>query len=282
MGIGLVRQTFDWATIERKRGVYDFTAYDGFVAALAAHHMDLLPVLLDPPKFRSSAPGKGAKAGTYPPNDYTSMGHFAGLLVHRYGPNGTFWAQRPGVPKVPIHSWQIWNEPSLPAYWPTGPTRRVHAPAQGGGLGDQAQGPTARGRLGRDPAEPPRHPVRQFLNGMYKAARPPRVRHTRDPPVREGRRRRGRRDPLGAADHGFERRHAGADLGHRGRLGERRSRQPVHRRRRGPGQRIRSTFNTLVTCARRTTCAGSSTSTGATARRTRRSSATSGGSIRAC
>ena len=99
MGIGLVRQTFDWATIERKPGVYDLTAYDGLVAALAAHHMRLLPVLLDPPKFRSSAPAKGAKPGTYPPRDYNDMATFAGLLVRRYGPHGSFWRDRPGSPR---------------------------------------------------------------------------------------------------------------------------------------------------------------------------------------
>ena len=42
MGIGLVRQTFDWATIERKPGVYDLTALRRLVAALAAHHMRLI------------------------------------------------------------------------------------------------------------------------------------------------------------------------------------------------------------------------------------------------
>ena len=30
--------------------------------------------------------------------------------VARYGPNGTFWAENPAVPKRPIRTWQIWNE----------------------------------------------------------------------------------------------------------------------------------------------------------------------------
>ncbi len=170
MGIGLVRQTFDWATIERKRGVYDFTAYDGFVAALAAHHMELLPVLLDPPKFRSSAPSKGAKAGTYPPKDFTSMGHFAALLVHRYGPNGTFWAQRPGLPKVPIRAWQVWNEPSLPAYWPSGPnpaqyTRLLKVV----GAAIKRKDPGAEVVTAGIPESKLGIPFGTFLKGMYKA-----------------------------------------------------------------------------------------------------------------
>jgi hypothetical protein len=49
------------------------------------------------------------------------MGTFAAVLARRYGPNGSFWRANPELPKVPIRSWQVWNEPSLPAYWPTGP-----------------------------------------------------------------------------------------------------------------------------------------------------------------
>ena len=37
--------------------------------------------------------------------------------MRRYGPNGTLWAERPDVPKLPIRSWQIWNEPNLRLYW---------------------------------------------------------------------------------------------------------------------------------------------------------------------
>jgi hypothetical protein len=170
IGVGLVRQTFDWANIERKRNVYDLTVYDGFVAALAAHHMQVLPVLLNPPKFRSSAPKRGAKAGTYPPADNVAMAKFAKVLVRRYGPNGNFWKQRPGLPKVPITSWQIWNEPSLPAYWPTGPDpaaytrmlRTVGAAIKG--LDPAAEIVTAgipQSRLGM--------PFGRFLNGMYDA-----------------------------------------------------------------------------------------------------------------
>jgi hypothetical protein len=121
LGVGVLRQTFDWATIERVPGRYDFTAYDSFVASLAIRHMTVLPVLLDPPPFRSSAPAQGAKTGTYPPRDYADMGDFAAILVRRYGPRGRFWRFHPELPKVPIRAWQVWNEPSLPAYWPSGP-----------------------------------------------------------------------------------------------------------------------------------------------------------------
>lgn len=121
MGVGLVRETFDWAQIEPAPRRFDFTEYDSFVGSLAARHMTVLPVLLDPPKFLSSAPAHGAQPGTYPPRNYADMGAFAATLVRRYGPRGKFWGAHPELPRVPIRAWQVWNEPSLPAYWPAGP-----------------------------------------------------------------------------------------------------------------------------------------------------------------
>jgi hypothetical protein len=49
------------------------------------------------------------------------MARFARALVHRYGHGGSFWRLHPELPNLPVRAWQVWNEPSLPAYWPTGP-----------------------------------------------------------------------------------------------------------------------------------------------------------------
>jgi hypothetical protein len=46
------------------------------------------------------------------------MALFASYLVGRYGRHGTLWAERPTVPRLPIHSWQVWNEPNLWPWWP--------------------------------------------------------------------------------------------------------------------------------------------------------------------
>jgi polysaccharide biosynthesis protein PslG len=123
-GVALIRQTFDWASIERSRGQYDFSFYDAYVAAAAQHGIRILPVLFNPPSFRSSRPRRHAKRGTYPPKRYPDMGRFGAVLVRRYGPRGSFWRARPDLPKLPIRSWQIWNEPHLRVYWPSGPSPR--------------------------------------------------------------------------------------------------------------------------------------------------------------
>lgn len=126
IGIGLLRQTFDWSAIEQSPGAYQLGAYDTYVAHAARHGITILPILFKPPAFRSSAPAQGARRGTYPPRRYEDLGEFGAVLVRRYGPNGTLWSENPSLAKVPIRAWQIWNEPNLPAYWPTGPNPKQY------------------------------------------------------------------------------------------------------------------------------------------------------------
>jgi hypothetical protein len=119
-GAGLVRQTFDWRRIERAPGRYELSFYDDYVAALARRHLRLLPILFNVPPFRSSAPAH-PRRGTYPPKRPAEMGEFGAVLARRYGPRGSFWRGHPELPRLPVRSWQIWNEPNLPVYWPSGP-----------------------------------------------------------------------------------------------------------------------------------------------------------------
>ena len=170
IGVGLVRQTFDWKQIERRPGELSFGTYDRFVADLARHRMRALPVLFNPPGFRSSAPSSGARRGTYPPRDPADMGAFAAALVRRYGPGGTFWRSRPGLPRLPVRSWQVWNEPSIPVYWPPGPDPAAYVRllrATGRAIKQVDPGAEvvsaglAESRLGI--------PFGRFVDGMYRA-----------------------------------------------------------------------------------------------------------------
>jgi hypothetical protein len=120
-GAGLVRQTFDWTLIERFRGRYDFSFYDRFVAALAERKLQLLPILFNAPPIYSSAPTRGRRRGTYPPRRFADLGAFGAALARRYGPGGSFWRSHPQLPRLPVRSWQVWNEPNVPVYWPAGP-----------------------------------------------------------------------------------------------------------------------------------------------------------------
>jgi hypothetical protein len=125
IGVGQIRQTFHWKQIETSRGKYNFGYYDAYMASTASHGIRVLPILFDPPRFRAKVSRK--TSATYPPRHYADLGGFGAAVARRYGPNGSFWAQNPTVPKLPITSYQIWNEPNIAAYWPSGPNPRQYA-----------------------------------------------------------------------------------------------------------------------------------------------------------
>jgi hypothetical protein len=114
-GVGIVRQTLPWAQVEIAPNNYDFTPFDGFVAEAARHNIRVLPVLFDPPAFRSSRP-KGKTKYTYFPKSNADMGAFAAVVAERYGPDGGFWRSHTELPNLPFTAYQIWNEPNLKAY----------------------------------------------------------------------------------------------------------------------------------------------------------------------
>jgi len=124
---GLIRQTFDWAAIETKPGHYDFRRYDALMRAAASRGLRVLPVLFNPPGFHSSGPPRPSPRGTFPPRHPRDLGVFAAVVARRYGPRGSFWRANPSLPADPIRAWQVWNEPSLPVYWPTGPSAAAYA-----------------------------------------------------------------------------------------------------------------------------------------------------------
>ena len=121
--VRIIRQPLRWAEIERKKGTYVFDWWDRYVTAAARHRIKLLPILFEPPSFRSA---KGRVRGIYPPRRFSEMAKFAARVTRRYGPRGRFWKENPGVPEVPIRTWQIWNEPNLVFYWPPKPNAREY------------------------------------------------------------------------------------------------------------------------------------------------------------
>ena len=168
-GAGLVRQTFDWARIESAPGRYHLAFYDRYVAALARRHLQLLPILFGTPPFRSSAPAD-ARHGTYPPSRPADMGHFGALLARRYGPSGSFWREHRGLPRLPVRTWQVWNEPNLPVYWPSGPDAADYvALLRATGRGIRRVDPGAEIVTAGLPNSRLGVPLRDYVGAMYAA-----------------------------------------------------------------------------------------------------------------
>jgi len=116
-GLGTLRIGFLWSTVEAGGQGSDpsWTATDGIVIAASENKMRLLPVLYGTPTWVAALDGYdcypvcGAYAPQGPAAD-AEWNRFVGEVVDRYGPNGTFWDLHPELPKMPIRTWQIWNE----------------------------------------------------------------------------------------------------------------------------------------------------------------------------
>jgi len=134
-GVQSVRTLFNWQLIQpyrtfasvpaSQRGLFvnvggvptDFNRPDAFVRLAATHHLSVLPVLQYSPAWNSRDPSNRAS----PPVSNAAFANFATALVRRYGPKGSFWKANPGVPRVPIRMWQVWNEPNFLSFWSTQP-----------------------------------------------------------------------------------------------------------------------------------------------------------------
>lgn len=115
-GVESVRLVFSWAGIQPEAGAQpDFSDTDAKVALAARNRIRLLPVVVNTPGWAEKFPGRHGS----PPKFASDYAAFMRRLVERYGPAGSFWAERPDLPRRPLREWQIWNEPHLDFYWYT-------------------------------------------------------------------------------------------------------------------------------------------------------------------
>jgi hypothetical protein len=120
-GVETVRIAFRWYRLQPEAGTLDLSASDALVAAAARRGIGVLPVVEQAPAWASLRPGDLTAA----PRDPAAVEAFLATLVARYGPSGTFWAEHPELPRMPIRAWQIWNEPNLARVW----SERPYAPS---------------------------------------------------------------------------------------------------------------------------------------------------------
>lgn len=170
-GIGLLRVQFHWKDIEKRRGVYSYGLYDKIMVAAAKRRIRVMPLLFDPPKFLTSGSG-GQPGAMYPPDNPADMGHFAAVMAARYGRGGSFWKRHPKLRQVPVHSWQVWNEPNLPVYWAPKPNAVAYTRMlQSVSPSIKGIDPKAEILTGGIPASKLKGAIRlsTFVRGMYSA-----------------------------------------------------------------------------------------------------------------
>jgi hypothetical protein len=118
-GVQTVRMPVYWANMQpSQNGAIQFGDLDRLVATLARQRLAVLPTVLSSPTWAAVHPGN---PGASPPKDNADYANFMTALVKRYGPGGAFWKANPRLPQLPIHIWQVWNEPNLKMFWTVHP-----------------------------------------------------------------------------------------------------------------------------------------------------------------
>jgi len=113
-GVESVRTVFSWARAQPEAGqAPSFAETDAVVGRAAARRIALLPIVIYAPVWARAEQGNTASPPREP-GDYVA---YLRALIGRYGPQGSFWAERPELPKRPLRTWQVWNEPQLRFQW---------------------------------------------------------------------------------------------------------------------------------------------------------------------
>lgn len=118
-GVDSMRIHIEWGGVQPARGAaLDWSGPDATVRKAANAGLEVLPFLTGAPPWAVPhvfvpGTGKTSKAPAHLPATGAAAGAWANFVkgaVLRYGPNGSFWAENPIVPKRPVRAWQIWNE----------------------------------------------------------------------------------------------------------------------------------------------------------------------------
>ena len=120
-GVESIRIPVGWGSVQQaKGGPFDWSGFDNQVEEAAKAGIKVLPFLSGAPEWAvpsKRVPGAGGlEAPARLPVSGAARSGWVGFLtaaVARYGPNGSFWSEHPGVPRRTIRNWQIWNEPNF-------------------------------------------------------------------------------------------------------------------------------------------------------------------------
>jgi Glycosyl hydrolase catalytic core len=124
------RFLLNWSLVQPTQGSFDWGDTDRFVGALASHGIRPVPFVWGSPRWVAPRLKR-------PPLDSAKKQRawqtFLALAVKRYRPGGTYWTggaynqAHPGAEPKPITAWQIWNEPTLPKFFPRKHTTQKYA-----------------------------------------------------------------------------------------------------------------------------------------------------------
>jgi len=118
-GVDTIRIPISWPVVQQVEGAaFDWSATDPQISEAARSGIEVLPFLVGVPAWaeRLISVGGGVQVpANLPVKGKARAGWlaFCSAAVARYGPSGSFWAERPDVPFRPLRNWQVWNEPNF-------------------------------------------------------------------------------------------------------------------------------------------------------------------------
>jgi Glycosyl hydrolase catalytic core len=113
-GVDSIRTPIGWSGVEPTPGAgFNWTGVDAVVRGAAIAGLEVLPFLSGAPSWAVAHDPHFGSPVTLPVKTAAQRNAWTAFVtqaIQRYGPNGTFWAENPDLPKRPIRTWQIWNE----------------------------------------------------------------------------------------------------------------------------------------------------------------------------
>jgi hypothetical protein len=116
-GIRWARIVFDQSVEEKLPGVIDWSIPDRVVAALADHGVRSQALFIGTPGWVADTEDWQRCRARSAPHDVQDWARFVGAAVARYGRRGSFWRRHPGLPPLPIETWEIGNEENTHVFW---------------------------------------------------------------------------------------------------------------------------------------------------------------------
>jgi hypothetical protein len=127
-GASVVRSDALWEDIETQPPIgilhrYNWTLDDEIVSSLAVHGLRWLPIIDYAASWARALPSQIHS----PPSSVSDYAQFAAAVASRYGPGGSFWLENPGMRRVPVVTYEIWNEPDNGTFWRPSPNPGAYA-----------------------------------------------------------------------------------------------------------------------------------------------------------
>lgn len=170
-GFGTYRAPINWKSAQKTRnGAYDWSQADQGISSTIENGMRPTVVVFGTPRFVHRPSSKGL----YPPkgkSDLREWRQFTAALAARYGPDGEFFDATPGVAKLPVKRWILWNEQNAKSNWlPKASPRGYAKLVESGDRGISKVDPKARIVLGGMygyPRDPKSMKAEKFLRKLY-------------------------------------------------------------------------------------------------------------------